>query len=92
VKIARLSFWHVPLTSHATYHMAGGKTCATVGTVVIAVDTDAGSIGWGEVCPIPHDLPAHARGASPALPGLAPVILGAAPLHPGAATAPGNRL
>ena len=54
MKIKRLSLWHVPLTSHETYYMAAGKTCDTVETVVLRVETDAGITGWGEVCPIPH--------------------------------------
>jgi hypothetical protein len=29
-RIARLRLWHVPLTSHAAYYMADGKTCDTV--------------------------------------------------------------
>jgi L-alanine-DL-glutamate epimerase-like enolase superfamily enzyme len=74
--------WHVPLTSHATYYMADGKTCDTVETVVIALETDAGLTGWGEVCPIPHYLPAYARGVAPALQELAPVLLGADPVGP----------
>jgi len=80
MRIKRLSLWHVPLTSHTAYHMADGKTCDTVETVVIALDTDTGLTGWGEVCPIPHYLPAYARGVAPALEDLAPVILGADPL------------
>ncbi|MGP6089363.1 mandelate racemase/muconate lactonizing enzyme family protein [Antarctobacter jejuensis] len=80
MKITRLSLWHVPLTSHATYYMAAGKTCDTVETVVIAVETDAGITGWGEVCPIPHYLPAYARGVGPALQELVPVLIGADPL------------
>jgi L-alanine-DL-glutamate epimerase-like enolase superfamily enzyme len=79
-RIARLRLWHVPLTSHATYYMADGKTCDTVETVVIAVDTETGLTGWGEVCPIPHYLPAYARGVAPALQELAPVILRADPV------------
>lgn len=80
MKVTKLSLWHVPLTSHATYYMADGKTCDTVETVVIAVETDSGLTGWGEVCPIPHYLPAYARGVAPALSELAPVILGGEPL------------
>lgn len=80
MKITRLSLWHVPLTSHTAYYMADGKTCDTVETVVIAVETDTGLTGWGEVCPIPHYLPAYARGVAPALSELAPVILGGDPL------------
>ncbi len=80
MKITRLSLWHVPLTSHTAYYMADGKTCDTVESVVIALATDTGLTGWGEVCPIPHYLPAYARGVAPALTELAPVILGGDPL------------
>ena len=79
-RITRLRLWHVPLTSHTAYHMAEGKTCDTVETVVIALDTNTGQTGWGEVCPIPHYLPAYARGVGPALVELAPIILGGDPL------------
>ncbi|MGX9357471.1 mandelate racemase/muconate lactonizing enzyme family protein [Roseobacteraceae bacterium S113] len=82
MKITTLKLWHVPLTSHATYYMAEGKTCDTVETVVIALSTDTGLTGWGEVCPIPHYLPAYARGVAPALQELAPVLLGADPIGP----------
>ena len=82
MKITRIALWHVPLTSHTAYHMAAGKTCDTVETVVIAVETDAGLTGWGEVCPIPHYLPAYARGVAPALAELAPVLIGADPVGP----------
>ncbi len=80
MKITGLRLWHVPLTSHTTYHMAAGKTCATVETVILALDTDTGHCGWGEVCPIPHYLPAYARGVAPALAELWPVLQGADPL------------
>ncbi|WP_421703488.1 mandelate racemase/muconate lactonizing enzyme family protein [Aliiroseovarius sp.] len=80
MKITRLSLWHVPLTSHEAYYMSDGKTCDTVETAVLRVDTDVGLVGWGEVCPIPHYLPAYARGVGPALTELAPVLLGADPI------------
>lgn len=79
MKITRINLWHVPLTSHETYYMAEGKTCDTVETVLLRIDTDAGISGWGEVCPIPHYLPAYARGVAPALQELAPVLIGADP-------------
>ena len=80
MKIKRLSIWHIELTSHETYYMAEGKACATVESVIIRVDTDSGLCGWGEACPIPHYLPAYARGVAPALVELAPVIIGADPI------------
>lgn len=92
MKITRLSLWHVPLTSHAVYHMAAGKACATVETVVLAVDTDAGHVGWGEVCPIPRYLPAYARGVGPALQELAPDVIGADPVGPEALIARADAL
>ncbi|SDC44396.1 mandelate racemase/muconate lactonizing enzyme family protein [Ruegeria marina] len=90
-RITRISLWHVPLTSHTAYYMAGGKTCDTVETVVLAFDTDSGLTGWGEVCPIPHYLPAYARGVAPALTELAPVLLGADPIGPEALMARADR-
>lgn len=80
IRITGLTLWRVPLTSHETYYMASGKTCATVDSMVLRVDTDQGHCGWGEVCPIPHYLPAYARGVAPALEELAPVLIGANPV------------
>lgn len=82
MKITRIRLWHVDLTSHTTYNMADGKTCDTVETVVLALGTDTGLTGWGEVCPIPHYLPAYARGVAPAVAEMAPAILGADPVGP----------
>lgn len=82
MRITKLSVWTVPLTSHETYYMAEGKTCDTVDSVVIRIDTDAGISGWGEVCPIPHYLPAYAGGVMPALQELAPALIGADPVGP----------
>ena len=81
-RITRISIWHLPLTSHVAYHMAAGKSCDTVETVVVALDTDDGLRGWGEVCPIPHYLPAYARGVAPVVEELAPVLLGGDPVGP----------
>lgn len=80
MKISRISLWHVPLTSHTAYYMADGKTCDTVETAVVQVETDAGVTGWGEVCPIPHYLPAYARGVAPAIAEMVPVLIGSDPL------------
>lgn len=82
MKITHISCWQVPLTSHETYYMADGKTCDTVTSTVIRLRTDTGLSGWGEVCPIPHYLPAFAGGVVPAVTELAPVLLGADPIGP----------
>ena len=87
MKISAVSVYRVALTSHETYRMSHGKTCATVDTMVVRVDTDAGITGWGEVCPIPHYLPAYAGGVAPAIAELEPVLLGADPRGAEALTA-----
>ncbi|PVH28929.1 mandelate racemase/muconate lactonizing enzyme family protein [Pararhodobacter oceanensis] len=80
MKVNRITLWSVDLTSHDTYYMAEGKTCDTVKTHVLCLDTDTGLKGWGEVCPIPHYLPAFADGVPSALQDMAPEILGTTPL------------
>ena len=62
--------------------MADGKTCDTVDSIIIGIDTDDGHTGWGEVCPIPHYLPAYADGVVPAVKELAGVLIGADPVGP----------
>ncbi|MEM9708607.1 MAG: enolase C-terminal domain-like protein [Pseudomonadota bacterium] len=79
MRITRLSLWSVDLTSHATYYMAEGKTCATVETHVLCLETDTGLKGWGEVCPIPHYLPDFAKGVPATIAELAPEIIGMSP-------------
>ena len=82
MKITGITLWQVPLTSHETYYMAAGKACATVTTTVIRLDSDTGHAGWGEVCPIPHYLPAYADGVLPAVNELGAILLGADPVGP----------
>lgn len=80
MKITGVSVYRVPLTSHETYYMSDGKACATVDTVVVRIDTDADITGWGEVCPIPHYLPAYAGGVAPAIAELENILIGGDPL------------
>ena len=80
MKIVKLTLWSVELTSHETYYMAEGKTCATVKSHVLCLETDTGLKGWGEVCPIPHYLPAFADGVPSAVTEMAPEILGMPPV------------
>lgn len=59
--------------------MAASKACVTVDSIVLQGDTDAGVHGYGEVCPIPHYLPAYADGVAPTIQELATVLLSADP-------------
>ena len=74
MNITSLTLWHLPLTSHIAYNMSDGKICDTVTSCILRLESDTGLTGWGEVCPIPHYLPAYANGVAPALTELAPVI------------------
>jgi len=76
MNITRLTLWQLPLTSHIAYNMSDGKICDTVTTTILRLEAEGGFAGWGEVCPIPHYLPAYADGVAPALAELAPVIFG----------------
>ena len=67
MKITRITLWRLPLTSHTPYYMSDGKACVTVDTVIVRLDTDCNTHGWGEVCPIPHYLPAYTDGVAPAI-------------------------
>jgi L-alanine-DL-glutamate epimerase-like enolase superfamily enzyme len=78
-RIAEITMWKVPLTSHVTYSMAAGKECATVDSIIVRLTTDTGLEGWGEICPIPHYLPAYADGVAPAIEHMAAEIIGADP-------------
>ncbi|MCY4541266.1 MAG: mandelate racemase/muconate lactonizing enzyme family protein [Rhodobacteraceae bacterium] len=82
MRITGISVWQVPLTSVDTYYMADGKTCDTVDSIIVRLDTDSGSSGWGEVCPIPGYLPAYACGVVPAVRELLPALIGADPVGP----------
>lgn len=75
MKIKRISLWQIPLTSHKPYYMSEGKTCDKIDTIVIRIDSDNGYSGWGEVCPIPHYLPAYADGVAPAINDMSPKLI-----------------
>jgi len=80
--ITQIRLFRVSLKSHETYYMADGKTCDAVDSIIAAIQTDSGITGWGEVCPIPHYLPAYANGVSAAVEEMATILLGADPVGP----------
>lgn len=82
MKISQIKLYCVSLTSHETYYMADGKTCDSVDSMIVCLETDCGLVGWGEVCPIPHYLPAYANGVPAAITEMKPVLIGADPIGP----------
>ena len=85
VRITRIRAYQVDLPLHeGSYKWSGGKSVEVFDSTVVAVDTDAGVTGWGEVCPLgPAYLPAYAAGARTGLVELGPALLGLDPTHLG---------
>jgi L-alanine-DL-glutamate epimerase-like enolase superfamily enzyme len=73
--------WQIDLPLHeGSYKWSGGNFVEVFDSTVVAVETDEGITGYGEVCPLgPAYLPAYARGARTGIAELAPHIIGADP-------------
>ena len=82
MKITGIRMFQVDLPLHeGSYKWSGGNSVSVFDATVVAVDTDEGISGWGEVCPLgPAYLPAYARGARAGIAELAPQLLGVDPL------------
>ncbi|MGD2154980.1 MAG: mandelate racemase, partial [Gemmatimonadales bacterium] len=65
MKITRIAAYQVDLPLHeGSYKWSGGKSVEVFDSTVVRVETDAGVVGHGEVCPLgPFYLPAYAKGA-----------------------------
>lgn len=83
MKISALRVFQVDLPlKEGRYNWSGGKSVQVFDSTIVAVDTDTGLTGWGEVCPLgPFYLPAHAQGVRAGLAELAPQLLGHDPLE-----------
>ena len=85
MRITAIRAYRIELPLHeGTYKWSGGNAVSVFDSTVVAVETDAGLTGWGEICPLgPAYLPAYARGARTGIGELAPQLLGADPLELG---------
>jgi len=81
VKITRIRAYQIDLPLHeGSYKWSGGNAVSVFDSTVVAVDTDAGLTGFGEICPLgPAYLPAYASGARAGIAELAPHLIGADP-------------
>jgi L-alanine-DL-glutamate epimerase-like enolase superfamily enzyme len=82
MKITAIRAYQIDLPLHeGSYKWSGGNSVSVFDSTVVAVETDEGLIGWGEVCPLgPAYLPAYARGARAGIAEIAPQLLGLDPL------------
>jgi len=85
VKIVRILAYRVELPLHeGSYKWSGGKSVSVFDSTVVAVETDSGLTGHGEVCPLgPFYLPAYAEGVRAGLRELGPHLIGLDPREPG---------
>jgi len=81
VKIARLDVYGYDVTYvDGTFELSGGRVVESLPSTVVRIETDDGTFGFGETCPLgPAYLPAHGEGARAALRELAPAVLGLDP-------------
>src|SRR6202142_2864403 len=81
MRITRITAWQVDLPLHeGSYKWSGGKSVTVFDSTVVAVSTDAGLTGFGEICPLgPAYLPAYAEGARAGVKELAPHLIGLDP-------------
>jgi L-alanine-DL-glutamate epimerase-like enolase superfamily enzyme len=81
VKITKIEAFQVDLPLHeGSYKWSGGKVVEVFDSTVVAVHTDAGVTGYGEICPLgPAYLPAYANGARAGIAEIAPHLLGLDP-------------
>ena len=81
MKITAIRAYRIELPLHeGSYKWSGGNAVSVFDSTVVAVDTDAGITGWGEICPLgPAYLPAYAEGARTGIREIAPQLIGADP-------------
>ncbi len=81
MNITRISVYQVDLPLHeGRYAWSGGKSVDVFDNTLVKIETDAGMVGIGEVCPLgPAYLAAYAEGARTAINVLAPALIGQDP-------------
>jgi cis-L-3-hydroxyproline dehydratase len=85
MRISQISVYRVELPLHeGSYKWSGGNSVSVFDSTIVAVQTDEGLTGFGEVCPLgPAYLPAYATGARTGIAELAPQLIGSDPIRLG---------
>src|SRR5262245_11292402 len=81
MKITRILAYRVELPlREGSYRWSGSKSVSVFDSTIVRVETDAGVVGHGEVCPLgPFYLPAYADGVRAGLRELGPHLIGLDP-------------
>jgi cis-L-3-hydroxyproline dehydratase len=85
MRIRRIAAYQVDLPLHeGSYRWSGGKSVTVFDSTIVRVETDAGIVGHGEVCPLgPFYLPAYAAGVRAGIAELGPHLIGEDPTELG---------
>ncbi len=85
MRIVEIAGYRVELPLHeGSYKWSGGNSVSVFDSTVVAVKTDSGITGYGEICPLGAAyLPAYAAGARAGMAELAPHLLGCDPTQLG---------
>ena len=85
MRITEIRAYRVELPLHeGAYKWSGANVVTVFDSTIVAIDTDEGITGYGEVCPLgPAYLPAYAAGARTGIAELAPHLIGADPTQIG---------
>src|SRR5262245_48975755 len=85
MKITRISAYRVELPLHeGSYKWSGGKSVSVFDSTIVAIETDEGLVGHGEICPLgPFYLPAYAAGCRAGIRELGPHLIGEDPTQLG---------
>ncbi|MBM80291.1 MAG: mandelate racemase [Planctomycetaceae bacterium] len=85
MKIKRILAYQVDLPLHeGSYNWSGGKSVSVFDSTIVAIETDVGVTGYGEICPLgPFYLPAYANGARAGIAELGQHLLGHDPTRIG---------
>ena len=83
MKIKKISVWQVDLPlREGSYKWSGGKAVTIFDSTIVGVETESGTVGYGEVCPLgPVYLAAYASGVRAGIAELGPHLLGQNPLE-----------
>ena len=81
MRITEISAYRVELPLHeGSYKWSGGNQVSVFDSTVVAIETNVGVTGYGEICPLgPAYLPAYAEGARAGIKELAPALIGQDP-------------
>jgi L-alanine-DL-glutamate epimerase-like enolase superfamily enzyme len=81
IRINKIEAYRIELPLiEGSYKWSGGNSVEVFDSTIVAISTDAGVSGYGEICPLgPAYLPAYANGARTGIRELAPHLVGVDP-------------